>query len=350
MEQAVEEGIFPAAELLVGSPQKIIFHHHYGQSREGTCFDISSLTKPISTATLAMHFVSEDLLATDDKLPKWFAAMLPDYQKMTVRHLLNHTSGLPAWHPYFRELPLDLVGTDQGRQFIIDGCLNEETVSQPGVQTIYSDIGYILLGAILEEVGLHTLDWLFHHRVAIPLKLKNTFFVRNIGVPLESATTPADHLHRRFAPTEDCPWRGRVIHGEVHDPNAYAMGGVAGHAGLFSTGADVHQFITTLVACHHGTSDWLPQETVRQFLDQKKNSFVLGWDTPAPKNSASGNHFSAHSIGHLGFSGCSMWIDLDQNFWIILLSNRIHPDATNNKIKSFRPKIHNLVWKELLQP
>ena len=374
MKQAVEDGFFPSAELLVSRQNEILLHHHYGKCREGTCFDIASLTKPVCTATLTMQLVAEELFSLSDKISQWFPAILPDYQKISVEHLLAHTSGLPAWCPYFRELPLDLVGTEQGKQFILDNCLNEETICQPGIQTLYSDIGYILLGAILEKVGLHTLEGLFQHRIATPLKLKNTFFVRNIGMPISSTskrgygkasqhvptgeykTEASPHLHKRFAPTEDCPWRGRVVHGEVHDPNAYAMGGVAGHAGLFSTATDLHQFVSALIACYKGESDWIPQTTVKQFLDfntstlRPSNTFVLGWDRPAPKNSAAGNYFSPNSIGHLGFTGCSLWIDLEKEIWIILLANRIHPDATNEKIKTFRPMIHNLIWKELLSP
>ncbi|MDO8527086.1 MAG: serine hydrolase domain-containing protein [Deltaproteobacteria bacterium] len=366
MEAAVESGVFPAASLLVAKEGQILHHNHYGKARTGTFFDIASLTKPLSTATLAMQLVQEDLLKLDDTVYQWLGgARLPAHRKMTVTHLLSHTSGLPAWHPFYRELPIDQVGTAAGRQHILASCLQEPVLSEPGTQCVYSDLGYILLGEILEQTGLVPLDLLFQNRVAKPLGLKETFFVRIMGAKDSDIghRTPTfggqasniESTHRRFAPTEDCPWRGRVIRGEVHDQNAYAMGGVAGHAGLFSTAEDLHKFIAELSKCYHGKSDWISQNIVKDFLDydvrspmSAERSYTLGWDTPTPGQSSSGGHFSPHSIGHLGYTGCSMWIDLDKNFWVILLTNRIHPSTLNEKIKAFRPQIHNLIWKELI--
>lgn len=372
MEQAVSRGVFPSAELLVAHSHGILFHKHFGQARPGTCFDIASLTKAIATATLAMQLTAEGLLKLEETLPQWIvSAHQPFHPKVTVAHLLSHRAGFPAWQPYFRELPLDLVGTDEGRKSLIHAILREPPFYEPGGQCLYSDIGYIVLGEILAEAGYAPLDVLFQHRVAIPLDLKNTFFVRNIGMPIHKTShgfakagqhiptgTPVGGMRekiapgritRRFAPTEDCPWRERVIHGEVHDPNAYAMGGVAGHAGLFSTAEDLHRFVLELLKCYRGESDWIPKETVRQFLEapHTPGTFVLGWDTPAAEGSTAGRHFSPESVGHLGYTGCSLWIDLKKMFWVILLSNRVHPDATNEKIRTFRPKIHDLAMTEL---
>ena len=156
-----------------------------------------------------------------------------------------------------------------------------------------------------------------------------------------------------IAPTENCPWRKRILCGEVHDDNAYAMGGVAGHAGLFSSARDIHQLLTRLSRCLRGGDPFLPVSLVQEFLTRddtvQESTYALGWDTPASKNSSSGSHFSPHSVGHLGFTGTSIWWDLEKDCHIILLTNRIHPSRSNDKIREFRPHIHDLIMKALLQ-
>lgn len=373
-EKAIAEGVFPAADLVVGRGGQLCYEGQYGAARSYTCFDIASLTKPVATATIAMMLVAEGLLKLDDTVYQWLGgARLPEHRKTTVGMLLDHTAGLPDWQPYYRELPLSLVGTEAGRRMLLAECCNEPYINPPGKKTVYSDIGYILLGEILAQAGGAPLDALFAQYVARPLNLTNTFFIRSVGAPVQATarrttTTAEQHVptrssgkrskelperHRRFAPTEDCPWRERVIHGEVHDQNAYALGGVAGHAGLFSTAADLHRFLTALVDAREGKGRWLSREVVRTFLPDARTKpagerFVLGWNRPSKRNSASGTHFSANSIGHLGYTGCSIWADLAEDFWIVLLTNRIHPATTNQKIAAFRPQIHDLIYSELI--
>ncbi|MFH1874628.1 MAG: serine hydrolase domain-containing protein [Pseudomonadota bacterium] len=352
MEKAITQGVFPAADLLVAKQGQIIYHKQYGNAREGTCFDIASLTKPVCTATLVMLLNAKGLLKLSDTAYQWLAgADKPWHRKITVANLLDHTSGLPSWQPFYRELPLELIGTEEGKKFLINACYQEPLINEPGKETVYSDLGYIFLGEIVEQAGQDKLDNLFVQYIAKPCQLKNTFFITKKG-----------KNQHRFAPTEDCPWRERIIKGEVDDQNAYALGGVAGHAGLFSTALDLHEFTKELVACYQGQSRLISQEVVRNFINfesinQQKRKlgkpesrlFLGGWDTPATQNSAAGHHFSKQSIGHLGFTGCSIWIDLAQGFWVILLSNRVHPSATNEKIKGFRPKIHDVIITEILE-
>lgn len=375
MDKAVSDGVFPAADLLVAKGGEILHHRQYGDAREGTFFDISSLTKPICTATLTMMMVEEGLLKLTDNVYQWLGgARLPAHKLMLIEHLMNHTSGLPAWQPYYRELPLDLVGTEGGKRFVLDTCYHEPLIGEPGAKTLYSDIGYIFLGEIIEQAGGVALDALFANRIARPLNLNDTFFVRAIGAPISttkrrSFATADQHVptpkygrpedrvgrkmgeRRRFAPTEDCPWRERVIHGEVHDQNAYALGGVAGHAGLFSTAIDLHRFALEFTNCYKGKGDWLPREKLKGMIDFRSakggDIFLGGWNTPSLKNSASGRYFSRHTIGHLGYTGCSIWIDLEKDFWVVLLTNRINPSSTNEKIKAFRPQIHDLIYKAI---
>jgi CubicO group peptidase (beta-lactamase class C family) len=377
LEDAVSEGVFPAADLLVAKGGNIVHEACYGNARDNTCFDIASLTKPVATATLAMRLDAEGLLKLDDTIYQWLAgARQPVHKLITVRMLLNHTSGLPAWQPYYRSLPMSLVGTEEGRTMLLDECKHEGTISEPGEKTLYSDVGYMLLGEIIEQAGGATLDEQFKEHIATPLGLSDTFFVRLSGAGdmttgRRTNTRPDQHVptpkhgtkgeraerqageHRRFAPTEDCPWRERVIHGQVHDQNAFALGGIAGHAGLFSTASDLHRFMLELTNSYRGKSNWIPESTIQTFLKTLKEkpegeSYVLGWSVPSRRNSSSGRHFTANSIGHLGYTGCSMWVDLNKDFWVILLTNRIHPSSTNEKIKTFRPKIHDLVYDEML--
>lgn len=341
MKQAVEDLVFPSAALLVAHREKILHKGYYGKARKGMCFDIASLTKPICTATLAMLLVQEGKIELTQAVHK----------KVTIEHLLSHTSGLPSWKPYYRELPLDAIGTEKGERHILRSIMEEPLFAEPGKICEYSDLGYILLGDFLEKAGGKPLEVLFDEKIAKPLKLKNTFFVKQ-GVPTHGLTVP----RRRFAPTEDCPWRRKVIHGEVHDQNCYAMGGVAGHAGLFATTSDVHRFVVALLKCYRGQSDWTKQKIVKEFLDWHISTsthphigtYVLGWDTPTSGSSSAGRYFSPHSIGHLGYTGCSLWIDLNKDFWVILLTNRIHPSTANEKIKTFRPRLHDAVVREFM--
>lgn len=350
---ALAGGVFPAADLLVAKSSGVIYEQHYGNARAHTCFDIASLTKPVCTATLAMMLVEEKLLTPEDTVYQWLAGAREAHHKlMTVKHLLDHKSGLPGWQPYYRELPESLIGTEAGKHMILDSCYAEPLISNPGEKTLYSDIGFIILGEMVEQAGNAPLDALFMQRIARPLGLADTFFVRQVGAPT-AAQKKKQGGHLRFAPTEDCPWRGRVLHGEVHDQNAYALGGVAGHAGLFSTAADLHKFIAEFVKCYNGKGDLIPSELVKNLIGKKPlksvaDEFSFGWNRPSSRGSSSGHDFSANSIGHSGFTGTSIWIDLEKDFWIILLTNRIHPSTMNEKIKSFRPMIHDLIFEELI--
>lgn len=382
MKKAVSSGVFPAADLLVAKNGEEIFHGRYGDAREGSCFDIASITKPICTATLCMMLVEEGLIKLEDSVYQWLGgAREPHHKQMLISNLLEHTSGLPRWQPYYRELPLDLVGTGGGEKFLLESCFGEPLVCKPGEKTIYSDVGYILLGEVIEQAAGAPLDVLFANRIARPLNLTETFFVRSIGKPSYTGrrtfATSDQHVptpkssppekrgekKRRFMPTEDCPWRERVIHGEVHDQNTYALGGVSGQAGLFSTASDVNQFVYEFVRCYFGESDWIPQGAIARFINKERFSklssrrksskgeetFFGGWNIPSVDNSSSGHYFSNESIGHLGYTGCSLWLDLKKKFWVVLLSNRIHPSITNEKIRGFRPLIHDLIYEELLK-
>jgi CubicO group peptidase (beta-lactamase class C family) len=199
----------------------------------------------------------------------------------------------------------------------------------------------------VETISGTLLDRFCQDRIFGPLDLGCTSFHDLTQLKTRAVRPPEGEI----APTENCSWRKKVICGEVHDDNAYAMGGVAGHAGLFSSARDIHSLLARLNRCLRGRDPFLPQALLQEFLSKdetvKDSNFALGWDTPSPSKSASGMCFSRRSVGHLGFTGTSIWWDLEKNCHVVLLSNRVHPTRKNEKIREFRPYIHDLIMKTL---
>jgi CubicO group peptidase (beta-lactamase class C family) len=314
-----------------------------------TLFDLASLTKPVATTTALLWLVHEGAVDLDAPVSKY----LPEFSErekdaVTVRHLLTHSSGLKPWRP-FHELLLAKekktgerwLGTPAAREFILGRVLRSGLVHEPGAAAVYGDLDFIALGALVEAVSKQRLDDFVRARVAGPLGLSETFFV-----PLGEGGGMPDALRRRTAATENCPWRERILWGEVHDPNAWAMGGVAGHAGLFASADDLLRFAQTWLDVWHGRSDALPREPLRRFATRQhlpeKSDWALGWDTPTAGASSSGRYFSAHSIGHLGFTGTSLWIDLEREAIVVMLTNRVHLVAKRSRFE-LRPIVHDLV-------
>ena len=212
---------------------------------------------------------------------------------------------------------------------------------EPGEASVYGDLDFIALGALVEAVSGDELDVFCAHRIYQPLGLVDTHF----------NTLPHTGERARYAATEQCSWRERVLWGEVHDPNAWAMGGVAGHAGLFSTAREVLRFGQEMLAADRGESALFPAEVAHEFFRRQEiapgSDWALGWDTPTEGHSTSGRHFSKRSIGHTGFTGTSLWIDLERGMVIVLLSNRIHLVAKRSRFE-LRPFVHDLIWEAFL--
>jgi len=322
-----------------------------------TIFDLASLTKPMATTTSILLLVHEGALSLDDPVAKLLPSFAErDKAEVTIRHLLTHSSGLKPWRG-FHELLIDkerktgerLIGTPEGREWIIDRILRSSLVHEPGEAAVYGDLDFIALGAVVEAVSKQSLDAFCQARIFQPFGLADTRF---LPVPVDGASEPASpELRRRIAGTENCQWRGRILWGEVHDPNASAMGGVAGHAGLFSTVDDVMRFAEVWLDAWHGRSDLLPRELVQQFCERQQlpqtSDWALGWDTPTEGTSSSGSLFSTRAIGHLGFTGTSMWIDLEREAIVVFLTNRVHLIAKRSKF-DLRPQIHDLIIDSFL--
>ena len=357
--RGVAEGAFPGAVVLVGRREQVLCHRAYGHRSlvperlpmtPDTVFDLSSLTKPLATATAVMLLVRDGRIRLDDPV----AAAVPEFGRgpkaaVTFRHLLNHSSGLPAWKPYYAEdgVARGAAGGSPRRR-CYRRVHDEELVAQPGRRALYSDLGFILLGEAVERLTGEALDRFCHRAVFAPMDLSGTFFV-DLERPSGEPRTSSGHA---IAATEECGWRGKVLCGEVHDDNAYAMGGVAGHAGLFSSAPDVHRFLAFLGRCRRGAEPgFLPPAVVREFLEADRvppgQTHVLGWDTPSPGDSAAGRGFSSRTVGHLGFTGVSVWWDLDRDVHVVFLTNRVHPSRCNEAIREFRPLVHDAVMEGL---
>ncbi len=320
-----------------------------------TIFDLASLTKPIVTATSLMLLAAEGRVDLDDPVAK----VLPPFgergkEAVTIRSLLTHTSGLKPWRP-FHETLLErerkkgerLLGTPAAKEAVLERIYRSTLVHEPGEAAVYGDLDFILLGAIVETLSGQPLDEFAAARIFAPLGMTDTRFIR-LG---DAAPELSDALRRRFAATENCPWRGRVLWGEVHDPNAWAMGGVAGHAGLFASADDLMRFAQAVIDVWHGRSDVFPHEWLVRFLTKSdtpaNTTWALGWDTPTPGASSAGKHFSPTSVGHLGFTGTSLWIDLEREAAVVMLTNRVHLVAKRSKFE-LRAIVHDLVMESFL--
>jgi CubicO group peptidase (beta-lactamase class C family) len=360
MQAAVDQGVFPGAVVLVNVGGEVVLHHAAGSRslvpdrtpmRPETVFDLASLTKPLATTTAMMTMVRDRRIALDDRVTRFFHNFgVYGKTHVTFRHLLTHASGLAAWRPFYKDIlrieregRINFVASRGAKEHVYEAIQRERPDAPAGVRTAYSDLGFILLGAALEEASGQPLDRLCHERVFKPLGLRSTAFIDLASL----RTHRLEPVTEMIAPTEQCPWRKRVVCGEVHDDNAYAMGGVAGHAGLFGTAADVDRLASTLLGAWHGDESFLPSTLVRDFWkrDERAGSstWALGWDTPSPRDSSAGTAFSRHAVGHVGFTGTSLWIDLERSLHVVLLTNRVHPTRANERIREFRPLLHDLV-------
>lgn len=362
--EAVAQGVFPGAVVLVGQNGEIVFEQAYGfrslvpektPLQPTTIFDLASLTKPLATTSAIMLLMREKKIDLGDRVTRFLPTFGVFGKNLTTfRQLLNHSSGLPAWKPYYEEIiktekggRINFVGSRGAKSYVLEQIHREKPVSAPGDRSLYSDLGFMILGEVVENLTGSPLDRFCQDRIFHPLGLRSTAFV-DLTLLRTRQLQPVVEM---IAPTENCPWRKKILCGEVHDDNAYAIGGVAGHAGLFSSARDIHHLLACLNRCFHGKDSFFPRALVEEFLTKDRSvpdsTYALGWDTPASQKSVSGSYFSKFSVGHLGYTGTSIWWDLEKNCHIILLTNRVHPSRKNEKIKDFRPYIHDLIMKVL---
>ncbi|MFH1148653.1 MAG: serine hydrolase domain-containing protein [Pseudomonadota bacterium] len=350
MKEALERGVFPGAVLLVSLTGEVVLRKAYGYSAvlpelrpmsEETLFDLASLTKPLATAVALMVLAAENRIGLDQRVEDFFSLNKDDSKSaITVRHLLSHSSGLPAYRPFYKRLRFR--SGDERKRILRKWLLAEPLLADPGETAVYSDLGFMILEWIVERASGVTLDRFVSGKIYGPAEFKSICFR-----PLER---PAADL-QVIAATENCPWRKRILYGEVHDDNAYIVGGVSGHAGLFGTADDVHALVTLLRnACFGEESVFLPEIVQSFFVRQsmpKGATWALGFDTPSEEGSSAGKYFSRNTVGHLGFTGVSFWMDLEKEITIVLLTNRVHPSRQNEQIRVFRPRVHDAIMEEL---
>ena len=354
--QGLEQGVFCGVAAGVSVPHKTTRHRGRfcgGSTRMGpegqavttkTLFDLASLTKPLCTTLCTLDLIEKGLLQWNKCPLGVLDGLLPkDKRQISLHHILNHSSGLPAYKPFFKEFSPQLLSG--AKESLINKALQEPLEYGAGERCVYSDLGFILLGAVLEKTSGFRLDRLFENVVAAPLQLSRQMCFLPIDEPLTRALDS-------IAATEQCPWRKKLMHGEVHDEHSWLMGGVAGHAGLFGTIEGVMTLCEYLLDVWKGRIDRpsIATALLNKALTSKhpKESWLLGFDSPSPRQSSSGQYFSPQSVGHLGFSGTSFWIDPEKETVVVLLTNRIHPTRDNTLIRAFRPYFHDCVMETVL--
>jgi serine-type D-Ala-D-Ala carboxypeptidase len=338
--QAIGQRAFPSASIAVTQKGQLVALKAFGhfvyeqESPEVTTsciFDVASLTKVLATTTMAMILYERGLIDLDAPVvgivPE-FKTDDPRREQITIRMLLTHSSGLPAYEKLFLRA--------NGRDALLAAACATPLVADPGSKAEYSDIGFIILGVALERVADDVLDHFCQHEIFAPLGMAHTAF------------DPPLHWWELIPPTQDDQtYRHRIIQAEVQDENASAMQGVAGHAGLFASAEDVAIFANTLL---QGGAPIIRPETLALFTQRQTSpagtSRAMGWDTPSSP-SQSGQYLSSRSFGHLGYTGTSLWIDPERQISITLLTNRTWPDCKNEAIKQVRPKFHDAIIEAL---
>ncbi|KUG24816.1 beta-hexosaminidase [hydrocarbon metagenome] len=339
MMNALKEKIFPGASIIIGHRNRIVYHQNFGKGTyekdakpidDNSIFDIASLTKVAATTSAVMLLFDKGKINLDDKVEKY----LPQFgngskDKITIKHLLLHNSGLPAWEPFYKKY----TNPDE----VIDAIMKMELEFSPGTKYLYSDIGMIVLQKVIEKITNKGIDEYLEENLFNQLQMKNTFF------------NPSPKVWYNCVPTEtDDYWRMQLLKGKVHDETAYLLGGVAGHAGLFSTTEDLANLISTYVNDgYFGSKQIFSKKTIDLFTKKNSNQSTraLGWDTKSAEKSSAGNLFSDDSFGHTGFTGTSIWVDRNEGLFVILLTNRVHPTRSNTKIIQFRPLLHDEIYK-----
>ena len=340
LQRAIAHLAFPCAVVEVGGSTHPFWSEPFGQLTFGpdspaaqadTIFDLASLTKVLSTAPLLMRAIEQGLIALDDPVrdhvPEWRGA---DRASATIRDLLSHASGLPAHRHYYQELISD------GSAAYESAIAAEPLEYAPRTKSIYSDLGFMLLGFMLGRAG----------------SIEERFDA------LKAEIAPADDLQfnppalwlKRTAPTEIDWWRGRLLKGEVHDENTFALGGAAGHAGLFGTAASVGSVARHVLQVLNGRTGAFRADTLTTFISCRTDvpgSRALAWDTMLPTSSC-GALMSARAFGHTGFTGTSLWIDPERDVYVVLLTNRVHPTRANVAIQGVRRALHDAVMRALV--
>ena len=341
VKNAIENKTFPGTVILVWKDGEKIFEKAFGHFtyetespivKTNTIYDLASVTKVVATTTAAMICYDRKLFSLEDKVVKY----IPEFganrkENITIKNLLLHNSGLPAWKKFY--------GRGLTSEDVIKEIYNSELEYKTGEKTLYSDLGIITLGKIIEKVTAKSLDKFCSDEIFIPLNMNSTVY------------NPDEKVKILCAPTEkDDYWRMKTLQGEVHDETSAMLGGVAGHAGLFSTAEDISKLMAVLMNKGKlGDKEFIKQSTVELFTKRfsDESTRALGWDTKSDSGSSAGKYFGKKSFGHTGYTGTSIWADPERNLFVIFLTNRVHPTRDNTEIQKVRPQLHNAIIQSL---
>lgn len=338
VDSGIGERLFTAASLTVSLKDSIVLEYASGtvggqgtsRVEPDTLFDLASLTKVLATMPCWVLQATQDRNLLDRPLKSFFPDCPEDKSEITPRHLLAHSSGFPAWRPYYL-----MFLSQPNATRIQETILNEHLAYLPGCGTIYSDLGFILLGLIAEMETGHKLDEIVRERVYGPMGLSGNLMFNPDGPSRGIA----------FTRIGDKP-------GLVNDLNARKLGGVAGHAGLFGNGLGVVKLALEFLKSIRGNKGFFDHETMKIFSAkadfEPESTRCLGFDTPSPTGSSSGRFFSGSSLGHTGFTGTSLWIDTRRDIIVSFLTNRVFYGESDTRIKEFRPILHDLIMQELI--
>lgn len=351
IDDAIKNNVFSACSvgyLQIEKGSLFRATHHYGYTdstersarvRDTTLYDLASLTKPLVTVLAVMALVEKGKIRLEDELGKIFPFIRGEIGKIRLDMLLSHSSGLPAHRPYYEILagyPLN-----ERKEAIIHLICNENLLFQPGSGTLYSDLGFILLGCLVEKITGRSLADFWKDEIIRPLGLHEVLiFPGPEGLGSDDCVV-----------TGMCSWSKKRLCGIVHDDNCRMLGGVAGHAGLFGTVSGVLSLAENLLLEYRGITSHpaYSGDTVKKFLNKRQGStWTYGFDTPSLGASSSGQFFSERTIGHLGFTGTSFWIDLAKGGAIVLLTNRVLMGDDPTSIRKFRPLLHDTIMKYLM--
>ncbi len=344
MHQGLDQAVFPGAVLFVAQKQKILFFNSYGYAdifskekmNKDTIFDLASLTKPLAAALAIAALIEEGKAefntAISEIIPEFYDK---NKKKITIGNLLYHNSGLSAYKPYYKTLEKEQY--IKRKKVLLKMICAETLIAAPGKKELYSDIGFMLLTSVIEVLsGTKFENYIY--KIYKPLNMK-MFFTDNSN----------KNGNKKFASTEKCFWRKKILKGVVHDQNAYIIGGTCGHAGLFGRAKDIYNLLCILISIYKGceSSFLKPTTVIKLFKRNQNGTRSLGFDMPSDEGASCGKYFSANSVGHLGYTGVSFWADINKEKVVILLANRIHLYCSNKKIRNFRPLIHNAAMMNL---
>ena len=341
IQSANNDSAFPGAVVLVSKEGEIIYEKAFGHLTYydtsavvtiNTIYDIASLTKVTATTTAVMICYDKNLFSLDDPVAKY----IPEFsqngkEKVTIKNLLLHNSGLPAFKRFYKNY--------SSAEEIIKDIYKTPLSYEPGSKTVYSDLGFITLAKIVEQVTGKRFDAFCKEEIFKPLQMNSTFF------------NPPDSLKYKIAPTEyDNYWRKKLVWGKVHDETSSLLNGVAGHAGLFSTAEDMSKLLQLLLNGGTFNSHQIIKPATAILFTTRysdKSSRALGWDTKSEEKSSAGKLFDITSFGHTGFTGTSVWADPIRKLFVVFLTNSVHPTRENKKLYKVRPVLHDAVINAL---